>query len=568
MGSTDRRYPRQFVPIGADMGDWQQIEPLFDALDDEPIAAPSDMERWLLHQSELMACLNEEQNRRYVQMTCQTDDAAREQAYLHFIEHIAPQCKPRWHRLNERYTAASARAELPAARYEVLDRSTQAAVELFREENVPLQTEDARLDQHHQKITGAMTVQHEGKEQTLQQMARYLEQPDRDVRRQAWELIAQRRMQDRPELDNVYDQMIEIRTRMARNAALDTFRDYQWRAYERFDYTPDDTFAFHDAVEQLIVPVKRELQQHRARQLGLDRLRPWDLAVDVQNRAPLRPFATTAELCNKCSSVFHQLDGQLGAQFDEMVSAGWLDLESRKGKAPGGYQTTYDEQRHPFIFMNAVGLHRDVETLLHEGGHAFHSVACTDEPLVQYRHCGMEMAEVASMGMELLAYDHLDVFYQGEELTRARREQLEGIVNGFAWIATIDAFQQWIYTNPTHTREQRTGFWLLLQDRFGGIEDWSGYEQQRASLWQRQLHLYSVPLYYIEYGIAQVGALQLWHNARKDKPAALARYRQALALGGSRPLPELWAAAGLNFDFSAGTLRPLIDMVRSDLNKL
>jgi oligoendopeptidase F len=568
MGFTDQRYPRKFVPAQADMGDWAQIEPLFGLLDDELIDTPERMEAWLVRQSELMACLNEEQNHRYVQMTCQTDDAEREKAYLHFIEEISPKCKPRWHQLNERYVQAATHEELPSERYSVLDRSTRAAVELFREENVPLQTEDARLDQQHQKITAAMTVQHDGKEQTLQQMARYLEQPDRNVRQQAWELTAARRMQDRDELDNVYDQMIEIRTRMARHAELDTFRDYQWRAYERFDYTPEDTYAFHDSIEQLVVPVKRELQRQRAKDLGVDRLRPWDLAVDVHNRPPLRPFQTSKELCDKCSAVFHKLDPQLGSQFDEMVAAGWLDLESRKGKAPGGYQTTYDEKRHPFIFMNAVGLHRDVETLLHEGGHAFHSIACREEPLVQYRHCGMEMAEVASMGMELLAYDHLDVFYQGGELARARREQLEGIINTFAWIATIDAFQQWIYTHPTHTREQRTHYWLLLQDRFGGVEDWSGYEQQRQSLWQRQLHLSSVPLYYIEYGIAQVGALQLWMNARADKPAALARYREALALGGSRPLPELWAAAGLKFDFSAATLRPLIAAVQDELGKL
>jgi oligoendopeptidase F len=266
--------------------------------------------------------------------------------------------------------------------------------------------------------------------------------------------------------------------------------------------------------------------------------------------------------------VFHKVDPELGGQFDAMVQAGWLDLESRKGKAPGGYQATFDESRHPFIFMNAVGLHRDVETLLHEGGHAFHSVACRDEPLMSYRHCGMEMAEVASMGMELLAYDHLDVFYEGDDLARARREQLEGIIDVFPWIATIDAYQHWLYTHPKHSREERTKHWLSLLDKFGGIEDWSGYEQARESLWQRQLHLYGVPFYYIEYGIAQIGALQLWRNARADKAGALRKYRESLALGGSRPLPELWSAAGLTFDFSEKTLRPLIKMVLQELDTL
>jgi oligoendopeptidase F len=568
MASATKPYPRQFVPADADMGDWAQIEPLFDRLDDERIDTPEQIEAWLLQQSELLACLNEEQNHRYVLMTCQTDDEQREKAYLHFIQEIAPRCKPRWHALNLRYVDAPARRRLPAERYQVLDRSAAAAVELYRDENVPLQTEDAELDQQHQKITGAMTVQYEGKEQTLPQMSRYQEQPDRPVREETWKLTAARRLQDVAALNDIYDQMIDLRTRMARNAGLDTFRDYQWKAYERFDYTPGDCFAFHQAIEQLAVPIKRFIQQERKAQLGVDALRPWDLAVDPRNRPPLKPFQSAEELCRKCSKTFHRIDPELGRQFDEMVAAGWLDLESRKGKAPGGYQTTYDEQRHPFIFMNAVGLHRDVETLLHEGGHAFHSVASRAEPLVQYRHTGMEMAEVASMGMELLAYDHLDEFYQGDDLVRARREQLEGAINMFPWIATIDAFQHWIYTNPTHTRDQRTQFWLELQERFGGIEDWSGLEAFRAASWQRQLHLFSVPFYYIEYGIAQIGALQLWRNARSDGADALKKYRQALALGGSRPLPELWAAAGLKFDFSADTLRPLVELVHDELRKL
>lgn len=568
MDAADKPYPRHFVSQNADLGNWAHIEPLFERLDADRIDTPEQLESWLVHQSELLACLNEEQNHRYVLMTCQTDDEQREKAYLHFIEEIAPRCKPRWHRLYERYVDAPARRELPSDRYQVLDRSLLAAVELYRDENVRLQTEDARLDQQHQKITGAMTVQYEGQEQTLPQMARYQEQPDRNVREETWRLTAARRLKDLGPLNDIYDQMIELRARMARNADLDTFRDYQWKAYERFDYTPADCFAFHGAIEELVVPLKHEIQTERRRRLDVETLRPWDLAVDPQNRPPLQPFKDVQELAHKCSSVFHRIDPELGRQFDQMVTAGWLDLESRKGKAPGGYQTTYDEQRRPFIFMNAVGLHRDVETLLHEGGHAFHAIACREDPLVQYRHTGMEMAEVASMGMELLAFDHLDVFYRGEELPRARREQLEGIVNTFPWIATIDAFQHWIYTNPTHTREQRTQFWLELQERFGGIEDWSGLEDVQAASWQRQLHLYSVPFYYIEYGIAQIGALQLWQNARADRTTALRKYREALALGGSRPLPELWAAAGLQFDFSAQTLRPLIDALRVELRHL
>jgi oligoendopeptidase F len=565
---TEKTYPRQFVPVNGDMGDWNQIEPLFDALEDRTIDSAADLEQWLLDGSELAACISQESSRRYTQMTCATDNPEKEKAYLDFVENIAPKCKPRWHRLNQKYVASPAREQLPQPRYQVYDRSTRAAVELFRDENVPLQTEDDRLAQHYQKLCGAMSVQYEGKEQTLQQMSRYQQEPNRETREQTWKLVTDRRLQDRSEMDELFDKMIANRTQIAKNADFDSFRDYQFEAYERFDYTPQDCFDFHAAIEQTAVPLKREIQRRRKEEMDVDALRPWDLSVDPKGRDPLRPFEQVDDLTRKCSTVFHRVDPVLGQQFDAMVQAGWLDLDSRKGKAPGGYQASFDEERRPFIFMNAVGLHRDVETLLHEGGHAFHSMACRDEPLVAYRHCGMEMAEVASMGMELLAYEHLDVFYSGDDLERARREQLEGIIGVFPWIATIDAFQHWLYTNPDHTVDQRTEYWLSLLDRFGGMEDYSGLEPARQAMWQRQLHLYQVPFYYIEYGIAQIGALQLWQNARADREQALRQYRSALALGGSRPLPELWAAAGLKFDFKRDTLEPLVNAVNDELNRL
>lgn len=563
-----QRYPRRFVPAAADMGDWSQLEPLFNILDQRPLDTVEHMEQWLLDLSEFGACWAEEYNKRYVAMTCQTDDPVREQAFLHFVEEIQPRSKPRWHRLNERYVLSPLRKALPSQRYEVYDRSTVIAVELFRDENVPLQTEEAKLDQQYQKICGALTVEYQGREQTLQEMARYQQEPERRVRQEAWELVARRRLADRESIDDIFDQMIRLRTKIAHNADFDNFRDYQFKVYERFDYTPADCMDFHAAIERAVVPAYREIQQERRRRLGVEPLRPWDLTVDVKSRPPLRPFTEVSELSSGCRSVFDRIDPVLGGQFDQMVKAGWLDLESRKGKAPGGYQATFDESRHPFIFMNAVGLHRDVETLLHEGGHAFHCLACRDEPLLAYRHTTMEMAEVASMGMELLASDHLGEFYEGDDLVRARREQLEGIISTFPWIAVIDAFQHWLYLHAEHTREQRTACWLELLRRFGGIEDWTGYEANRESIWHRQLHLFGVPFYYVEYGIAQIGALQLWRNAREDKSGELRRYREALALGGSRPLPQLWAAAGLTFDFSETTLRPLVEMVMDELRKL
>ena len=561
-------YHRHYVKADADMADWGQIEPCFDELDRRPIETADQLDRWLLDQSELAACIGEQQNKRYVAMTCHTDDPQIEAAYLFFVEKIDPKCKPRWQKLRERYVACPARKLLPRDRYFVYDRSTASAIEIFREKNVPLQTEDTELDQQYSKTCGAMTVQFDGKEQTLQQMGRYLKEPDRSLRQRAWELVASRRLQDREAIDCIYDRMIDLRTRIAANAGFANFRDYQFRDYQRFDYSPADCFTFHEAIEKVVVPAAREIQRRRQRLLGVEVLRPWDLTVDPANRPPLKPFQTADELCDKCSTIFHQIDPTLGSQFDLIVSSKWLDLQSRKGKKPGGYMTEFEEQRHPFIFANVVGLHHDVETLLHEAGHCFHDLACRDEPLYAYRHYPMEIAEVASMGMELLALDHLDAFYGPQDLVRAKREQLEGIIGMFPWIATIDAFQHWLYEHPKHTRAERTAQWLALKNRFGGIEDYDGYQAVREAQWQSQTHLFGVPFYYIEYGIAQIGALQLWQNAKRDREQAIKQYRYALSLGGSRPLPELWKAAGLKFDFSEATLRPLIEAVQAELEKL
>jgi len=355
---------------------------------------------------------------------------------------------------------------------------------------------------------------------------------------------------------------------MAQNAGCLDYRAYAFKAKLRFDYTPQDCLAFHEAIERAVVPAMRELQRERKAALGVEPVRPWDLAVDVRGRPPLKPFETPGELCAKASRVFHRVDPALGADFDEMARCGYFDLESRKGKAPGGYQATYEEARHPFIFMNAVGVQRDVRTLIHEGGHAFHCVAARNDPLLAYRSSPIEFAEVASMGMEMLSLDVIDEFYQGDNLARARRAQLEGVIALFPWVATVDAFQHWLYTNPQHSRDERREHWLELHQRFGGIADYSGYEDALAWAWQRQLHLYEVPFYYVEYGIAQLGALQVWRNAMAGRSEATRMYRQALALGGSRPLPELFAAAGARFDFSQGTLAPLVGLIQRELAML
>ena len=563
-------FPRTFTKNITDFGDWAQIEPLFAELEREvkEIRVPGELEAWLLRSSELDAALDEEHSRRYIANTCQTDDPEAEKAYLDFLENIVPRIKP-WHdKLGRLYLESPARQELERRRFEVFDRELQNQVELFREENIPLQTDDAKLGQQYQKICGAMTVQWRGEEKTLQQMAPYAEDIDRAVREEAWRVVAARRLQDRDALNEIFNEMIRIRTRIAHNAGCENFRDYQHRAYNRFDYTPADCAVFHEAIEREVVPLLAELRRRRRQKLDLENLRPWDLNVDPDGNPPLKPFTEAEELEAGCATIFGRLSGPLAEQFETMRRRGLLDLGSRKGKAPGGYQSTLDEVRLPFIFMNAAGTSRDVSTLLHEGGHAFHAFASREQSLLAYRSAPMEFSEVASMSMELFGLNHLDVFYpKSDEARRARRRHFEEIIQIFPWIATIDAFQHWIYLNPEHTNEQREEKWLELDRRFSPEMAWAGLELEHRALWQRQLHLYQVPFYYIEYGIAQMGALQLWLQFRDQPQQTLENYRRGLALGGSRPLPELFEGAGIRFDFSAATLRPIMQAVAQVLEE-
>jgi oligoendopeptidase F len=561
--------PRRFLPDTIDLTDTVQLTPVFDQLSAklDAVASVADLEAWLSDHSEVCAALAESSSLTYIAMTCQTDDEAKEKAYMHIVEVVDPWLKPRQFALMQKLTQSPFFAQLPEF-YAVYRRSVETQVKLYREENVARETAVAKLTQQYQKLSGAMTVQFDGKEQTLSRMGRIQEEPDRARREAAWKTVVERRQQDADKFDDIFDQLLVIRNEIAQAAGFPDFRAYTFANYERFDYTPEDCLHFHDAVEHHIVPLVRELQRERKAKLGVDTLRPWDLGVDPDHNPPLRPFEASADLLEKSHKIFSALDSRLGNYYQLLCEQELVDLDNRKGKAPGGYQSTLSEARVPFIFMNAVGVHRDVETMLHEAGHAFHALASREQALHAYRSAPIEFCEVASMGMELLAAPFLRMFYSDADAKRAQRDHLEGIIKIFPWIVTVDAFQHWIYTHPGHTREERKNFWLSLMDRFGGIEDWTGFESARANVWHRQLHIFEIPFYYVEYGIAQLGALQLWQAARRDLPATLDNYLKGLSLGGSRPLPELFQTSGLAFDFTDKTIAPLMRNVKDALLEL
>jgi oligoendopeptidase F len=557
--------PRPYAPSDLDATNFAALEPHYRELLDRPVRSADDLEQLILDRSDLDALVAEKSANLYIATTRNTEDKAAEAAYLGFVREVEPKLKPVASTLDRKIATSPHADALPTARYEVLLRALRVDIELFREANIPLETELAELDQKYNQTIGRMTVEFDGATRTMPQMGRFLEENDRAVREKAWRAMNERRLQDRDAIDEIYDKMLALRHQIALNAGFPNFRDFQHRRFKRFDYSPADCMKMHDAIEAHLVPIQRRLDAERARELALSPLRPWDLSVDVKGRKPLRPFENAQQLVDGCSRMFHAMGGGLGEMFDTMRAGDCLDLDSRPGKAPGGYQYQRQYSRTPFIFMNAAGMHRDLVTMVHEAGHAFHSILSKEDPLLEYRSSPTEFAEVASMSMELLTLPYHGEFYSSDDCRRALRERLERFPTIMTWIATIDAFQHWIYTNPGHTRTQRTEAWRALMKRFGNAVAWDGCEDARDAQWQRQLHLFGMPFYYIEYGIAETGAIQMWLNSRRDQAKALADYRKGLALGGSRPLPELFHAAGLRFELSSVLMKELATEVDREL---
>lgn len=584
---------RTCVPRDLDGADWSQVEPILTELLARPVATAAEFEQWMLDRSEIEAACDEARANLYIASSCDTEDKAKQQAFATFVETIVPRVDVIGFDLDKKQVALFERLSMDRARYQVLERSKRSRIDLFRPENVPIQTDLEKLGQEYGRIAGAQTVQFDGKERTLPQMGTYLQETDRSVREAAWRAVSDRRMLDRDGLNDLLDRMIAQRSQMARNAGCANFVEYVFRDKQRFDYTPEHCRSFWLAAEKHVVPFMNRLAARRKQQLGVAELRPWDMGVDPQGRPGLKPFSGGRDLFEKTARVFEAVDARLGRMFRELgpqaggeaapagrqYAAGeplvseFLDLDSRKGKRPGGYQYNRPRSRRPFIFMNAAGLHRDAMTMLHEAGHAFHSMLSASDPIVDYRMSPTEFAEVASMSMEHVTMPRWGVeggyYSSDDDLRRARTEHLERSVSILAWIACIDSFQQWMYENPGHTHEQRDDRWVEIDQRLGESVSWNGLEDARRAAWQRQSHIFSHPLYYIEYGIAQLGALQLWlRSIREGTTPTIDAYIRALSLGGSRPLPDLFAAAGLPFDFGEATMARVVGAVEEELGRM
>lgn len=560
---------RRFLPNKLKVTAWEVLEPFFTQLLERPINSVSDLENWLKDRSELEAFVSEDLAWRYVKMTCNTEDKSLEESYLFFVNEIEPKVSPLNDKLNRKLVESEYLDKLNHDKYFIYLRGVKKEIEIFREANVSIMAEIATESQKYGSIVGSMTVELDGKELTLQQAANYLKNTDRTKREEAFKKINEKRMAHSAELDQLFDKLISLRHQVAVNAGFENYRDYMFAALGRFDYTPDDCFAFHNAIQTEVMPLVKAFNEKREKELGF-KLRPWDLEVDTQNREALEPFTSGADLLDKTVKCFRKVDDYFAWCIETMDNMNRLDLESRKGKAPGGYNYPMAETSVPFIFMNAASSTRDVETMVHEGGHAVHSFLSKDLELAAFKNCPSEVAELASMSMELISYDGQDEFYRTpEELNRAKEEHLEGIIKILPWIATIDKFQHWIYTNPTHTTDERKAYWLQLSKEFGtGMVDWSGFENIQAYTWQKQLHLFEVPFYYIEYGMAQLGALAVWRNFLNDKKMAVQQYKEALTLGYTKSIGDIYKTAGVEFNFSAQYIKSLMEFVKTELSKL
>ena len=551
---------------------WANFEPHYSELEKEEITL-SNVKEWLKNWTAIFDLADELYSRLYVATSVNTADEKTTQLFESYMEETYPKWKTAEQKLKEKLLASG----LSVPGFELALRNMRADADLFREENLPLQVKEEKLGKAHDKVLGAQSVEWQGEEKTVLEMEGVLREPDRETRKAAWEKLANRQLADRQAINKQWIDFFALRRQIAQNAGKSDFRAYRWQQLNRFDYTPKDCYAFHNAIEEAVVPAVNRLAERRRKALGLKELHYFDLYVDLSGKPSLIPFSDVQELTEKASAIFHKVDPAFGGYFDTMDRDGLLDLGNRKNKATGGYCTTFSNAQRPFIFANAVGTHQDVLTLMHEGGHSFHAFETFHLPYHQQRsesNVPMEFAEVASMAMEYLTFPYLEDqyggYYSAADAARARVDHLELNLRFWPYMAIMDAFQHWAYENPDEgiEPEKCDAKWAELEKRFRPYIDWTGYEDVMMTGWQRKDHIHTVPFYYVEYGLALLGATQVWMNALKDQSKAVEQYRSALRLGGTATLPELFNAAGARLSFDSATLREASDLMERTITEL
>tara|TARA_B100000768_G_scaffold19422_1_gene17555 strand:+ start:10103 stop:11827 length:1725 start_codon:yes stop_codon:yes gene_type:complete len=564
-----KRPVRTFVSNDLKVDSWSKLQQYFQDLLDATISNVSELEKWLHNRSELESVMEEEMAWRYIKMNIDTTDEKLAKDFSFWITEISPNVAPYSHQLNKKVYDSPYLNELDNDKYFIYLRGLKEEIKIYREENIPLFVEMETKQQEYGAIAAKMSVEIDGESMTMQKAAQFLKDTDRSKRESVFNTINDRRLQDVEALDELYDELIALRQTIAKNCGFDNYRDYKFAAMGRFDYTPKDCYDFHDAIAKEIVPIIEGFDNDKKNKMNLESYKPWDTGVDADGNAPLKPFDGGEELIDKSIKSFERLRPYYGECLEIMKEMKHVDLESKKGKAPGGFNYPLYEIGVPFIYMNAVGSQRDLVTMVHEGGHAIHSFLSRDLDLCDFKSVPSEVAELASMSMELISMDSWDEFYSDEkELQRAKKEQMQKVLEGLPWIAAVDKFQQWIYTTD-HTADQRRKEWKnIMSELNSSVIDWDGHEDAFLNLWQKQLHLYEVPFYYIEYGMAQLGAIAMWRSYKQLGQEALDNYDAALKLGYTKSIGDLYKTAGIEFNFSQEYVKELADFIKGQLADL
>lgn len=562
--------------------DWARIEPYYARLSETEITK-RNVDAWAADWSQLASLLEERYARLALSTTQNTADTEIEATFNQFVEEIYPQFLAAEQALKEKLLASG----VQPTGFEIPLRNMRAEAALFRPENLPLKTQEQKLEKEFDKLIGSEVIPWNGEEKTPAQMQKVYQDPDRATRERAWHLVHNKRLENRAALNELWQRMLQTHLEMAKNAGYvlsdgtGDYRAFRWQQFLRFDYTPDDAKQFNDAILETVTPAAERIYKKYQKRLGVESLRPWDLqgpqgfaiASDLPGTKPLHPFDDDAELLDKTAAIFNDVDPQLGAYFATMRAEKLLDVDNRKNKAPGAYCMGLETSKRPYIFMNAVGTHEDVQVLLHETGHAFHAFEAFPLPYIQQHVVPLEFCEVASMGMEFLGapyFNRAGGFYSNADAARARIEKLETAILFWPYMAVVDAFQHWVYENPKDAMDPEScdTTWGDIWDRYMPGVDWSGLEQERITGWHRKLHIFTGAFYYIEYGMAQLGAVQVWANSLRDQKRAIQNYRRALALGGTAPLPTLYETAGAKFKFDSPTLQEAVDLMEGTIRQL
>lgn len=539
---------------------WNDLKPYADILSGYEPSSVEDYGRWIENWFEFGLVVAEEYHWRYIRQSQNTADPDAKKRYNEYFSGIENQVTLLNNQLEKKALSSPYLYQFEAKGFDIIKRAWQSNNDLFVESNVELQSQSDIKANEYNAIRGPMVVILDNEALTLQQAATRLEWPQREKREEAWLATRNKMYESKDAFDAVMDSLIKIRHQIALNAGFENYRDYMFKKLQRFDYGTKEAFDYHEAVEKKVVPLLTKIYTKQKETLGLDKLRPWDTDCDPYNRQEIKAFDNTDEFIEKMEQSAHAIDPDFGRTISDMKKNNMFDVDSRPNKTSGAYNASMPISRTSFMSGNFTGVVHDLVTGVHEGGHAWHAYLMMDLSLTGNEGVPMEMAELASMSMELISHDQWHRFMPDEEeCNRAKLKHYQDILYVMVLVAKMDSFQHALYENPAMTPAQRHEAFKKVEERYDtGCIDYSGLEHLRNAYWHNQRHLFGMPFYMLEYGFAQTGALGINKNYDENPDLALQQYKKALSSGYQIILPELYKTAGVEFDFGVNKLDELM----------